>query len=149
MLLETSHSGGGNQQHNRNFTYNIVDSSNKGSAASSSRFRVAAATHAHSHQNDNIMNNSNRKSDFLDRFQGKTTQMKKDGHLGLVERAGNHPIPKPLLQRENIPSFLDQQQMLLGGASQRSNIISGSAGGHGLSLPQQLIQHQQSLANSE
>ncbi len=35
------------------------------------------------------MNNSHHgKSDFLDRFQGKTSVIAKDGHLGIVERTG-------------------------------------------------------------
>jgi len=33
-------------------------------------------------------------NDFLERFQGKTQQMQKDGHLGVIQRT-SHPIEKP------------------------------------------------------
>jgi hypothetical protein len=43
------------------------------------------------------MNNSQRgRSEFLDRFQGKTSVIAKDGHIGIVERTGQ-PIPKPIV----------------------------------------------------
>ena len=64
------------------------------------------------------MNNSHHgKSDFLDRFQGKTSVIAKDGHLGIVERTGQ-PIAKPQLISN---SGIDQQSLHLSGAG---NIMS-------------------------
>jgi hypothetical protein len=49
----------------------------------------------HQQHHVNSMNNSQRgRSEFLDRFQGKTSVIAKDGHIGIVERTGQ-PIPKP------------------------------------------------------
>jgi hypothetical protein len=38
--------------------------------------------------------------DFLDRFQGKVSQIQKDGHLGVVARTGK-PIDKGILSSPN------------------------------------------------
>ncbi len=55
----------------------------------------------HPQQHLNSMNNSQRgRSEFLDRFQGKTSVIAKDGHIGIVERTGQ-PIPKPMANAEN------------------------------------------------
>lgn len=44
-------------------------------------------------------------NDFLERFQGKTQQMQKDGHLGVIQRTSN-PIEKPELHAVG-SSFLE------------------------------------------
>lgn len=69
-------------------TNESTSSSNKGSAASSRLIMMNPKP-------INSMNNSQRgRSEFLDRFQGKTSVIAKDGHLGIVERTGR-PIAKP------------------------------------------------------
>lgn len=40
-----------------------------------------------------VPQNKKKVSDFLERFQGKVSQISKDGHLGVVARTGA-PIPK-------------------------------------------------------
>jgi hypothetical protein len=68
------------------------------------------------------MNSSNRRSDFLDRFQGKTSQINKDGHIGVIERTGL-PIQKPNM---NNAMNSENHQMLIVSSSRQSDQIMTS-----------------------
>ena len=94
-------------------TNDSAASSNKGSAASSRLIMMHSKP-------VNSMNNSQRgRSEFLDRFQGKTSVIAKDGHVGIVERTGR-PIAKPV-ETGGDSNLMEKSYVSLGSASKNNN----------------------------